>query len=190
MIKKYFVLMVLCLFFISFVSSELYYDLNLYYDSDGLVVRNFDVVYSRVSESNFYSLDDDVVSYKIELLDNLGVVVYFENISVPNLAISDSFDSEIGAENVISEEISFNVYLPYSENVNEVVIRDNTGSVVVQENSRIFAKVRGEVVGVSEDKDGDGDVVKRKGVMTFFYFMLFVVIVLIAVLVIVFRRRK
>ena len=174
------------LFLFGFVSSELYYSVDLEYDNS-VVVDSVDLVYLRVGKNNVFF--EDGPRYGVSLLDDLGSVVYSESISVPNKMVWDSFGENGSGENLV-DNVSFKVYLPYFENANFIVINSIDGKLVYEEDVRVYAKVRGEFR-ESGDKGGQVGLEVKSNVRTKesggenYWFLLIGIVILVVLIIVI-----
>lgn len=197
MVRKYILLIFVSLFFISCVSAELYYSVSVEYNNGELLVGSVDVVYSRFEKSNFYSGLNGSLNYKVSLIDSLGDEVYVESISVPNELIVDYGDDDgniVDSEKIVLENVSFDLFFPYSEDVNLIVVELVSGEVVERVDVRTYSKVKGEfedeVDGEIVDVGETSSVVAEGGVNWLFWILLVVLIALVILLVVIFLKRK
>jgi len=182
MIEKKYVLLMLSLFLLSFVNAGLYYDVALNYDNGEIEVVGVDVIYSKFEKSNFYS-ENSSEKYVVSLLNDVKKIIYFEEASIPNIQIVDYLDRDSGeigeGEVVVLENVSFNLYLPYYENINLIVVESVDNEVIEEVDVRTYATVQGDLE--SDDvKAGMGDgVLDEKKENNLVYLILGIIIVLV-----------
>jgi len=159
MVMKNVVVFLVLFFLAGGVNAEIYYEVGLDYDDGSLSVGSVDVFYDRFGYSN---PPGDVynISYLFDLLDYEGNVLFSENVGVINFDFNETLDSD-NPENdemeiVYKNKFRFNVFLPYSEDVNLIVVKSIGGDVAESIDVRTYAKERGEF-----DISDDGQFVKK-----------------------------
>jgi len=193
MIKRNLIFVFVCMFLFNFVSSEVYYEVNVYFEGDDVSLNSIDIVYSRIPLLNpVLNIESE---YSIELLDIDGNVILSEDFDLLSFEISEggidneSFGNEslileegTDDDNFISEFDSFDsddfvIYVPYFEGVSGVEIKKNGVSVLDIDDDALLASL-------DEIRDDGLALISNGGkggsILFTLYLFLFVLIVVLA----------
>lgn len=156
--KKSIFSLILILSFVGFVSSNLYYEVNVIVKDRELFIDSIDLIYSRIELFNFYIDEDDLLelfdfeikdyNYDFFVYGSDERLIYSEVISILDIYIIDLEDDV--QEISYSDEFNFSFYFPYIEGTEKIVVEDKNkvileyeiykASEVSKEELRVFEK--------------------------------------------------
>jgi len=204
MIKRNLIFVFVCLFLFNFVSSEVYYEVNVHFEGDEVSLNSIDVVYSRIPLLNpVLNIESE---YSIELLNIDGVIILSEDFDLLSFEISDegldneSFGSEsliseegTGDENFISELNSFDsddfiIYVPYFEGISKVEIKKDGVSVLDVKDDALLISLEADDDQIAFVANGEKD---DSILFTLYLFLFILIVILVSVIgYLYYTRRK
>ena len=146
-IRKELLLLVMCIFLINLVSANIYYNIELEYESEVVEIKKMDIEFSQYELGNYVSEDFEVYSAEIK---NSEEVLEKTEFLIPNLEINESWDDAgnyISGEIVELDNVMFNIYIPFNENADSIVIYNENKEEITRKDISEYSKV-----GLSEGK--------------------------------------
>lgn len=161
---------------------KIYYKFDLEYKSGNISIKSFNIEFYNEEMSNNFGL------YSAVLFDSNKNVTKVINFQVPNKGLVDSSNNDhngftSGGE-VLLNEVSFELYVPYSENVNEIIILNPDMKELAKKDVSMYSKNPAvNIVNNSEgDKEGLNSNNSQKTDLSKNYWWIALVIVLIIIL--------
>lgn len=115
--------LIIVLFLINLASASLYYNISIDYNNKNLNITSVSVIYSN----NDLNLDN-YGDYNLTLFDSRNKKIYNQNFIIPNTIFYDTSNEEglmIDGGMIILKNLSFEVFVPYNKNAEEINIYNN-----------------------------------------------------------------
>lgn len=104
------------------------YNTSLRYKNNKISIESIEVVPCKLAT--------DLGYYSINIINNKKQILKSNNFVIPNVEIYDYFDLQsgkiIGGDVEISEEVSFDVLVPYDEDAEKIIIYDSDGKEIAK----------------------------------------------------------
>lgn len=199
--KKNIVMMVTVLLFVNVVSASLFYELELFYENGEVEVKSKEVIFSHDDLTRYNVINDYYFErHSVGVVDRDGRETKVEY-GVLNKAYGDGIrvgvDVESNEEELFEEGgleefdvFTFNLYLPYSEEDEELIFYDVNGEEIGRD------ELEGIVNEVDVDSELDKGIEKVLGKdvgnrLSKYWVLVLILVVLIGVLVwLIVRERK
>tara|TARA_Y100000310_G_C20392209_1_gene673368 strand:- start:163 stop:768 length:606 start_codon:yes stop_codon:yes gene_type:complete len=199
--KKNIVMMVMVLLFVNVVSASLFYELELFYENGEVEVKSKEVIFSHDDLTRYNVINDYYFErHSVGVVDRDGRETKVEY-GVLNKAYGDGIrvgvDVESNEEELFEEGgleefdvFTFNLYLPYSEEDEELIFYDVNGEEIGRD------ELEGIVNEVDVDSELDKGIEKVLGKdvgnrLSKYWVLVLILVVLIGVLVwLIVRERK
>ena len=137
-INKNLLFVFIFIFLFSNVSSEIYYVLDIHYESGELTLNSIDAIYSRFPILNPNS--DSDIKYFYELIDNDGGVAFSDSFVINNFELNESFyeNGTSDIEYTYFDSYDFQIYIPYTTDVSNIIIKKDELTVLSVEEASFF----------------------------------------------------
>lgn len=210
--RKKFVMRFIMLFAIFFaclslinasVDSNLYYKLKLKYSYGKININSAEMIFSQDTIGNFFKNDLDLYSFEIKNINN--DVLKKEFFSVPNMVIYDignETEDFVKSEVVFLNESDFEIFAPYYENSEEIVIYDKDNKEIAKIDVTQYSKQLKEDIGkaeseveseeskTSEKSESIGDKFNKFGGNFYIYLIIIIIFILIVFIIITNKPKR
>lgn len=186
---------------ISFVSAGLYYNAGLDYDKGSIKINSVNVEFSNKELGNYANKDRFLV-YSIDVLDSNKRVLKSVFFNVPNKIYYDVYDNEIEQMNdggeMILNNFSFSIYIPYYENANELVVYDENKREINRRSVGEYSKEKAAIASDKDKESGEDEksgkesiIVKQLGGSNILiYIIVLIIIIILLIIFFYFKRQK
>ena len=177
------------------VEPQIYYKINLDYDKGSLNITSVEIEFFQNEITNYYG------EYAIRVLDYEQEIINTTYFEVPNVILWDGINPETGEIDrggmEILDQVSFEVYVPYSTNAKAIIIYDKDARRLTEKNIEEFSITIPEI-SQPEDETQEPEIEKPKitkekitqSLSQYWYILAIILILLLGVLISSLRKKK
>jgi len=185
---------------ISFVAAQtsynIYYKLNLDYDTGKINISSTEIEFSQEKIENYFGV------YTAGLMNYNNEILNLSLFGVPNIVLWDGINLETGEidKGGIKElnKTSFEIFIPYYENAKEIIIYDENLSEVIRKDVSEYSKQREYSTDENDTKKERDKFVKDKisdenlseKIAKYWWIFLIILILLIITLIYSLQKKK
>ena len=187
-------ILVFFLFSIVIVSGQtepkIYYKLSLRYDNGNITLKSIDIDLSNKE------INDNLGAYHVSLLNSNKKVVNITLFDIPNKILIDSQDSnwEInGGGEIELNKIEFELYVPYDENVKEMVVYNPNLKELARKDVSMYSKnnsLTNKDAKINEKNNRKDENNANKINVIKNYWLLLIILIISVIIIIYILKRK